>query len=169
MNNFNIPINAKVKSAYAKTTKFFKHSADQKIIRNFLGSSKSIGQGMENIYQGSRFRMRTPLRPTSNPLKKITRAGVRGGAKLGGAIRKLGLPGLILGGAVAMLSVGLMRGAMSQGRDIIYQRYMQDQMRSRGVLNNSRVGRMSGTSQMIDYGSTQGLSNALSRTRHGYR
>jgi hypothetical protein len=73
----------------------------------------------------------------------------------------------ILLGTSAMLSVGIMRGAMTQSRDILYERYMQDTRYSRNMLlNASRVGVGMG-SRFDQYGSTMGLSNSLSATRHG--
>jgi hypothetical protein len=74
--------------------------------------------------------------------------------------------GIVLGGA-AMLTVGMMRGAMSQSRDILFERYMQDTRYSRNMLlNASRTGSGYG-SRFDQYGSTIGLSNSLSTRRHG--
>jgi hypothetical protein len=85
------------------------------------------------------------------------------------AIRKGGIfkAGAIGVGAVAMLGVSILKGAMNQSRDIVYDRYMQDQSMSKNLLNSTRLGLASGTSRMQNYGSTTGLSNALSKSRHG--
>lgn len=80
---------------------------------------------------------------------------------------KWGGRGMITLGATAMLALGVMRGMGNQSRDVIYQRYLQDSRYSRNMLTNSRIGLSSGTNKMMQYGDTRGLSNALSRTRHG--
>jgi len=70
-------------------------------------------------------------------------------------------------GGLSMLSVGMMRGATSQARDILYQRYMQDARYSRNMLTNAtRTG--AGLGYRFDkYNSVAGLSNAMSARRHG--
>ena len=83
------------------------------------------------------------------------------------AIKRTGLFGTVLLGATAMLGLGMMKGAMNQSRDIVYERYMQDQAVGKNMLNNTRLGVSAGTSRMQSYGHTTGLSNSLSRTRHG--
>lgn len=70
-------------------------------------------------------------------------------------------------GAAAMLGISMLKGAMDQSQEIVYERYMQDAATSKNMLNNTRLGLASGTSRMQNYGSTMGLTNALSRTRHG--
>ncbi len=84
--------------------------------------------------------------------------------------RKLGT-GLLYGGfvlgAVSMVGLNVMKGGMSQARDIVHERYMQDYTYSRNMLHNSRVGLASGTNTMLNRGGTQGLSLSLSKTRHG--
>ena len=82
-------------------------------------------------------------------------------------IKKAGLFGTVLLGATAMFGIGMMKGAMNQSRDIVYERYMQDQAVGKNMLNNTRLGLSAGTSRMQTYGHTTGLSNSLSRTRHG--
>lgn len=77
-----------------------------------------------------------------------------------------GIGGLVVG-ATAMLGVGILKGMIGQSKDIVYNRYMQDSQYSRNMLYNSRVGLASGTSSMLNRGGTQGLSLALSQTRHG--
>jgi hypothetical protein len=66
-----------------------------------------------------------------------------------------------------MFGIGMMRGAINRGREIVFDRYMQDQRYSRNMLTNSRLGLASGTGKMMMGGSTMGLSNALSARRHG--
>lgn len=82
-------------------------------------------------------------------------------------VRKMGLVGGLALGATAMLGVSVLKGAMDTGKQIAYQRYMQDQAISRDVLTSTRLGNSSGTNRMLGYGGTVGLSNALSATRHG--
>jgi hypothetical protein len=89
-------------------------------------------------------------------------------------IRKIGRPilskglgaGLVLG-AVAMFGVGMMKGAMNASTQIVAQRQMQDQRFARNITMMSRLGYTSGTSSMNKYSHTTGLSQALSRNRHG--
>lgn len=82
-------------------------------------------------------------------------------------VRKMGIIGGLALGATAMLGVSVLKGAMDTGKQIAYQRYMQDQTMSRDVLTSTRLGNSSGTNRMLGYGGTVGLSNALSSTRHG--
>ena len=70
-------------------------------------------------------------------------------------------------GAAGMLSVNVMKGMQNQSQEIVYERYLQDARYSRGMLHNSRVGLASQTRRMLKQDGTQGLSNALSATRHG--
>lgn len=102
---------------------------------------------------------------------KMLGKGLLGGAKLGArAYRSTPRPvkvGGMIAGAVAMLGVSMLKGALNQSREIVYERYMQDAAVSKNMLNNTRLGLASGTSRMQNYGSTMGLSNAMSRTRHG--
>jgi hypothetical protein len=95
---------------------------------------------------------------------KATRRGYKG---IPAPIRKLGVAGGLVAGATALLGISIMKGAMNQSREIVYERYMQDQAVGKNMLNNTRMGLASGTSRMQDMGSTLGLSNSLSRTRHG--
>lgn len=75
--------------------------------------------------------------------------------------------GGLAAGAVAMLGIGILKGAFNESNEIAYERYMEDMYTTKDILNTSRLGLASGTSRMQNYGSTMGLSNALSRTRHG--
>jgi hypothetical protein len=104
-------------------------------------SSKAVGKGM---FSASKFGARL-YRATPRPIKT----------------------GGMIVGAVAMLGVSMLKGALNQSREIVYERYMQDAAVSKNMLNNTRLGLASGTSRMQNYGSTMGLSNAMSRTRHG--
>jgi len=94
-----------------------------------------------------------------------------GAAKIGaGVYRSTPRPvkfGAAAVGAVAMLGVSMLKGGMNESNDIVYERYMQDAAISKNMLNNTRLGLAAGTSRMQNYGSTMGLSNAMSRTRHG--
>lgn len=74
--------------------------------------------------------------------------------------------GLALG-VVAMAGIGIMKGAMNESRNIVYERYMQDMTYSRSMVGQSRVGLAHGTHNMLNNNGTQGLSNSLSATRHG--
>ena len=89
---------------------------------------------------------------------------VRSAANLGSSVAT---GGLLTVGAVGMLSIGIMNGINNGSKDIVLERYLQDQRFSRDILMQSRVGTSMGTSRMNQMGSTVGLSNALSRTRHG--
>ncbi len=84
-----------------------------------------------------------------------------------GAGRAIGPVGLLSVGAVAMIGVGIMRGMNNAAKDYVLERYMADQRFARDILLQSRVGVSMGTNKMNRMGSTMGLSNALSRTRHG--
>lgn len=75
--------------------------------------------------------------------------------------------GLLTVGAVGMMGVSIMNGANNAAKDIILERYMADQRFSRDILMQSRLGTSMGTNRMNRNGGTIGLSNALSRTRHG--
>jgi hypothetical protein len=81
--------------------------------------------------------------------------------------KALAMPSLITVGAVGMLGVSVMNGANNAAKDIIFERYMADQRFARDMLLQSRLGTAIGTARMNKYGSTVGLSNSLSRTRHG--
>lgn len=89
-------------------------------------------------------------------------------------IRRVGRPlinkglgaGLLIG-AVAMVGIGIMKGAMNASTQIVAQRQMQDQRFARNITMMSRLGYTTGTSSMNRYGHTIGLSQALSRNRHG--
>jgi predicted ribonuclease toxin of YeeF-YezG toxin-antitoxin module len=91
------------------------------------------------------------------------------GKKMGSYMGAAGLAGVISVGAVGMMSVGIMNGMNNAAKDIVLQRYMTDQRFARDILLQSRVGMSMGSNRMNQSGSTIGLSNALSRTRHGAR
>lgn len=82
-------------------------------------------------------------------------------------IRRMGMVGGVALGLTAMLGVSVLKGAMNQGQQTAYDRYMRDQATLQGTLGSTRVGNASGTNRMLGYGGTVGLSNALSKTRHG--
>ena len=92
-----------------------------------------------------------------------------GAAKLGinayRATPKSAKLGALAIGAVAMVGVGMIKGAMGASREMTYDRYMQDNAMNKNVLNSTRV--PTGLSRMDKYNSTMGLTNALSRSRHG--
>jgi hypothetical protein len=98
---------------------------------------------------------------------RAAKAGRRAIKSIPKPIRKFGKLGGLALGATAMLGLSVLKGAMNQGKQIAYDRYMQDQSQSRQVLGSTRIGNASGTNRMIGYGGTTGLSNALSGTRHG--
>lgn len=83
------------------------------------------------------------------------------------AVSRTGKLGALAVGVTALMGIGFMRGAMSSAREQVYDRYMQDQRYSRNMLYNSRVGYASGTNRMLNRGGTQGLTLAMSRSRHG--
>lgn len=110
-----------------------------------------------------------PLRPISD--KKFNFIG-RGKSmiktkSIPSPIRKGGLLGSLATGAISMLNISIMKGAMNPSRGIVLGRYMQDLAMSKNLLNSSRLGLSAGTSRSQDLSSTMGLSNALSRSRHG--
>lgn len=162
------------KSFFARqTTKILKGTKNDPLVKFMIGLGRLGAWGGEQV--GTRtYRLGRKFRRIGEEVGKIgkahprTAAFVKGGAKLGGAaMRKVGVPTLLGVGALGMVGVGMMRGAMNQGRDIVFDRYMQDQRYSRNILTNSRLGRSAGTRNMNRYGSTQGLSQALSASRHG--
>ena len=114
---------------------------------------------------------------TRSRMHKI--AQTRVGQKTGSTIRKTGrilggatrwaMPGLLSVGAIGITLTGIMNGINNASRDYVLERYMADQRFSRDILLQSRVGLSMGTNKMNRMGSTMGLSNALSKTRHGAR
>lgn len=77
-------------------------------------------------------------------------------------------PATIIGvGALAMTSVGIMRGINDASRDIMFDRYLRDTRFSRNTMHNTRIGRSSGMNSMLNYGGINGLATAMHRTRHG--
>lgn len=112
------------------------------------------------------------IKPIARGSKFIGRGigkGVSGFTKLGINIYKATPKSVKLGGialgAVAMVGVSMMKGAMNASREIVYDRYMQNAAMNKNVLDSSRLPR--GISRMDKYNSTMGLSNSLSKTRHG--
>jgi hypothetical protein len=91
---------------------------------------------------------------------------VKGGPNMMRAVGTTAAWGSVALGGAAMLSAGIMKGAMGESRQILYERYMQDTRYSRNMIQNARLGNAMG-SRFDSYGSTMGLSNALSATRHG--
>lgn len=81
--------------------------------------------------------------------------------------RRIGTYGGVMVGTVGMIGIGVMKGMMNQASDYNSDRYAQNYNYTKNLLANSRLARTMG-SPMIDHGSTMGLSNSLSRTRHGY-
>lgn len=81
--------------------------------------------------------------------------------------RRIGTYGGAMVGTVSMIGIGVMKGMMNQASDYNSDRYAQNYNYTKNLLANSRLARTMG-SPMIDHGSTMGLSNSLSRTRHGY-
>lgn len=82
------------------------------------------------------------------------------------SIRKAFSAGLVLG-TVSLLGVALMKGVLNTASQIVAQRHIQDQRYARNITMMSRLGFSYGTSSMNRYGHTIGLSQALSRNRHG--
>ena len=81
--------------------------------------------------------------------------------------RRTAVMGGLAVGTTAMVGIGVMKGMMNQAREYTYDRYTQDYTYSKNMLSNSRLTRTMG-SRMIDHNSTMGLSNSLSKIRHGY-
>ena len=154
--------------------------------KDFFNKAKShvFGYAKGMSMQGARENWRMVGRGTTSTLVTAGRITKRIGGKAASAARltakiassaykkvsrmpgPLKVGGLAVG-AIAMMGIGMMRGAMDQSRNIVHERYLQDMTYSRSMINQSRVGLAHGTSQMLNRGGTQGLSNALSRTRHG--
>lgn len=103
--------------------------------------------------------------------RKLGSVGASTAKRVGRLATKVGkrvsTPGVFLLGATAMFGINFMKGGMNETRDIVAERYMQDYTYSKSMLHNSRVGLASGTNSMLNNGGTQGLSLALSKTRHG--
>lgn len=122
-------------------------------IKSFDPKGTTAGNKIMNRVEPSG--MRQAMRLPKKALSAISRAP-----------KPIKMAGLALG-VTAMMGVGLMRGGMNSAREDVYNRYMQDQKFSRNMLNNSRVGYASGTNSMLNRGGTQGLTLAMSKTRHG--
>lgn len=103
----------------------------------------------------------------SVPFKKIGHGLNVARRAIPGPVRKLGVTGMFVGAAAAMVGVGMMRGAMNAAQDIMSERYLQDQRKSRNILMQTRVGYSHGSARMDKYGQTNGLAQALHQGRHG--
>lgn len=86
---------------------------------------------------------------------------------IGSTVAKSGMLGGIALGAVAMIGVGIMKGAANASREIVAERAVQDQRYARNITMMSRLGYTSGTNRLQRYGHTVGLSQALAANRHG--
>jgi len=128
------------------------------------------GWAWNKIPKGRRQLVQKTTKIAGNAGKTTTKKVLPKAKIAGKAFTKKVLPTALLGvGAVGMLSIGIMNGINNASKDIVLERYMADQRFSRDILLQSRVGLSMGTNQMNRMGSTIGLSNALSRTRHGAR
>lgn len=119
-----------------------------------------------------RFNKLTTAKVTKKMNKMATAARRRTASRLtlprAGGFTRFG--GYALGlavGAVAMVGVGMMKGAQSASTELVAQRQMQDQRYARNITMMSRLGYTTGTSSMNKYNHTMGLSQALSANRHG--
>jgi len=135
---------------------------------------KQTARGVTQFGKGvGKFSTKILNRPVKglNSLGKLLLGGVKSTRRtiksIPSPIKKVGGALGLVAGATAILGITMMKGAMNQARDIVYERYMQDQAVSKNILNSSRMGLSAGTSRMQNMGATVGLSNALSRTRHG--
>lgn len=85
----------------------------------------------------------------------------------GQIVRKAGFLGMLAVGGAAMVGIGMMRGALDASKDVVMERYLQDQRYSRNMLMNSRVGYSMGSQSMNRHGNLNGLALALHTGRHG--
>jgi len=166
------------KSGFSKSRSFFRNTMNNSTVKLTLGTYIKTGKGMMQgatwlggaLYSGGRSTV-SKLRVANNFRKKVGRGIGRtlslGSPTIASIARKSTYAGILTLGSVSMIGVGMMRGATQQSRDIVFQRYLQDTRYSRNMMLNSRVGLASGSNSMLQYGSTTGLSNALSRSRHG--
>lgn len=159
-----------------------------KVGQGYDSISSNVGYGISRMSSGlrrSKF-MRGAKRATQRwvgePIGKATKGASKQYHKLPSPVRQYagrvagtigaaskGVVGLgVLGvGATAMMGLGIMNGMNNAAKDILLERYMQDQRYSRNMLLQSRVGLAMGTNSMNRMSSTMGLTNSLSRTRHG--
>lgn len=158
------PMNTPVNSPFAKTLNAarsaFRNDSVIKDFRNrlsnkpsFIGKVESIGKGAikRTAAMQKAISRRTPrwVKPAT---KRLMSGGIYGGLALG---------------AIAMVGIGIMRGAMNQATEVVNQRYIEDQRFARNITMMSRLGYSSGTSSMNRFNHTAGLSQALSANRHG--
>lgn len=126
-----------------------------------ISTSRAFGHKLGSRIQSYR------LGRTSAKLKKVqanANSSLSKRVKWGRRIGTMG--GRLALGTTAMIGVGMMKGMMNQAREYTFDRYTQDFTYSRNMLSNSRLYKTMGN-RMVNYNSTMGLSNALSRTRHG--
>jgi hypothetical protein len=128
--------------------------------RNMVGATSPV----DTLRPNSGRKIKTRLTAVNNRARG--KSIVKGGPNIMRAVGTTVAWGGLALGAGAMLSAGIMKGAMGESRQILYERYMQDTRYSRNMIQNARLGNAMG-SRFGQYGSTMGLSNALSATRHG--
>lgn len=149
------------------------------LVKKMKGLSRFSGE-MYSTAEAAVFQARRGMKSFSDALGntkggQLARRGIRGAKDLARKIpRPLiragkagGLLTVIAAATAGMTAVGIMRGAFSTAKDITAERYMQDQRMARNILMDSRVGLAIGTRRLGKYGSHNGLSNSLHRTRHG--
>lgn len=165
-------------SAFEKTVTAAKRTFDSSRVRKDVLSKLAAAtsadasitakrwRGMGNALRTKAERTKTAVKNTWNRTPSPVRKLIGGGAKLTGYVA--GARALSVG-AIGMMAVGIMHGMNNAAKDIMLERYMQDQRYSRNILLQSRVGLSMGSNQMNRMGSTMGLSNSLSKTRHGAR
>jgi hypothetical protein len=112
------------------------------------------------------------MKATNGRISNVSRSVIKGavhgiGSALKGGARIGFSKGGFLVAGVAMMAAGMVKGFTNQSKDLVYERYVQDYRYSRNMLYTSRVGVSMGTKRARRYGSTDGLSNALSMMRHG--
>ena len=135
-----------------------------------MGRMPMLQHGLE-----ARGTLRSPCHDTGRmSVVLIDRVGVevydsgQRNASVGARIMaKGGMFGALAAGGIAMLGIGLMRGAMNAASEVVTQRQIQDQRYARNITMMSRLGYSSGTSQMNRFRHTAGLTQALSANRHG--
>jgi len=159
---------------------WFGRMSNNSIVKRILGSGKAGKAAANNTVINNLNPTRSTLHDTIGTSKKpnivqkanginkraISRVrpkGIRAGGLIKGAV---GVTALAVG-AAAMVSIGMLNGGIAQGRDIVYQRYMQDQRFSSNMLNNARLGSAVGSNRLRRYGNTDGLTLAMYGTRHG--
>lgn len=139
------------------------------LVRGASATGRGVGWTGNKIGGAAKYIRNSPIGRTTKTIatskvgrgiNKFARTGARLLGPTAGA-------SAIAAGAVGMLSLSIMNGANNAAKDIILERYMADQRFTRDILLQSRVGTAMGTDRMNRYGGTIGLSNSLSRTRHG--